>query len=95
MLDLHTIAGQVKINIAIELLYRLEPIGALIQRKACSALYGNLFVFSPFWSPSLMAGFILVPINSPSPTTLVCPNRSWAAHQRHACRNPCKRTLRT
>ena len=48
-----------KINIAINLLYRLEPIGALIQRKACSALYGNLFVFSPFWSPSRMAGFIL------------------------------------
>jgi len=26
----------------------LKPIGALIQRKACSAAYGNLFVFSPF-----------------------------------------------
>ena len=56
MLDLHTIAGQVKINIAIDLLYRLEPIGALIQRKACSAAYGNLFVFSPFLKPVANGG---------------------------------------
>jgi hypothetical protein len=55
----------VKINIAINLLYRLEPIGALIQRKARSAAYGNLFVFAngrlyfvPYEVPGSLLAFI-------------------------------------